>query len=180
MQKESLTKKKHFMIISFAFLLILSIGVLGYFNFDKNNGKKQTDPSSTVHLDQNGNAVDGSYKQKTKDQILDELKKAQINVTDKVSSCALFKSGEKDSCGSWVVENLPSNNVIMQCEIYVNDKLIARSTPISPNQHIESIKLSEPLKAGSYDAVAYINYFKLDSQSYISKAGYKIKIIIES
>ena len=66
----------------------------------------------------------------------------------------------------------------MQCEIYLNDKVIAKSVPIYPNQHIENVILLEDIKPGTYDVIAYINYYKLASKDYISKAGYKIKLVV--
>lgn len=134
---------------------------------------------STITMDENGKATDGKYKEKTKEEILAELNKNQVNVTDKISSSAEFKNGLKGCVGSFVVENLPSNNVIVQCEVFRGKELLSKSVPIYPNEHIETIELLTSMNSGTYDAVVYINYFKLDTKEFISKAGYKIKIIIK-
>lgn len=163
-------------------ILLLLIGVFAALKLTANNSvynSTTSNKSSSMHLDANGKADGGGYMSKSSEQILSELKKAQINVTDKISSSALFSSGIKGSSGSWVVENLASNNVIMQCEIYINNNLFAKSVPIYPNEHIESILLLNDLKPGTYDAVAFINYYKLDTKEYISKAGYKIKLVVQ-
>jgi methionine-rich copper-binding protein CopC len=178
----NLFKGKRLFIMIVFLILLLSIGVFAALKLTANNSVYNSttiNKSSSMHLDANGKADSGEYKAKTSEQVLSELKKAQINVTDKISSSALFSSGIKGSSGSWVAQNLASNNVIMQCEIYINNSLFAKSVPINPNEHIESITLLNDLKSGSYDAVAFINYYKLDTKEYISKAGYKIKLIVQ-
>ncbi len=101
-------------------------------------------------------------------------------VTDKISSSAVFENGAKGNLGTWIVENLPENNVVMQCEIYDCEKLLIKSVPIYPDQHIERIELLESVEAGSHDVTAYINYFTLDTKEYISKVGYKINLTINN
>jgi hypothetical protein len=175
-------KGKSLPIIVLLLFALMSISVFAFINFsaDKTEPKSNTSiNNNSIHLDANGKADNGEYKSKSSEQILSELKKAQINVTDKISSSVSFDNGAKGSSGSWVVENLASNNVIMQCEIFINNNLCAKSVPIYPNEHIESIKLLNDLKSGTYDAVAFINYYKFDTKEYISKAGYKIKLIVQ-
>lgn len=128
---------------------------------------------------QNGNALQGSYQQKTESELLADLKKQQIIVTDKVSSQLLFPKGDAGTKGSWVVENPEANNVIMQCEIVYQGKTIATSTPISPGQHIESIDLSQTIPAGTYSVSANINYYNLNTKAYLSKSTYLIKMVIQ-
>lgn len=176
-----LFKGKQLILMIVLLILLLFIGVFAVMHFtaDKSKLNRQlSDNSSSMNLEDNGKGLNGEYKSKTASQVLTELQKAQVNVTDKISSACIFNSGTKDSTGLWVVENLPANNVIMQCEIFLEDKLLAKSVPIYPNEHIESIKLLNDIKAGTYDVVAYINYYKLDSKEYISKAGYKIKLTV--
>ena len=166
-------------------LLVLLLCVVGFSVFAAMNSNifsQHGDISSTnepEQLDENGIAVDGSIENKTPDEIRSDLQKAQINVTDKLSSHILFPEGEAGTIGTWSVENLESNNVIMQCEVYLDDRLIAKSVPIKPNQHIETIELTDDVKAGEYDAVAYVNYYKLDTNEYISKAGFKIQLTVQ-
>ena len=171
-------KKKKILIIALLLVFLLAAGAFVYISLT--NQGSPADPGASVGLDDNGNALDGGYKAKTKEQILSDLQKAQVTVTDKISSSVVFKSGAKGSYGTWVVENLPENNVVMQCEIYDGDKLLAKSVPILPDQHIEQIELLEPVEAGSHDVTAYINYFTLDTKTYISKAGYKINLTIKN
>lgn len=166
-------------------LLVLLLCVVGFSVFATMNPhifSQHTDISSTNEpdqLDENGVAADGSIENKTPDEIRSDLQKAQINVTDKLGSHILFPEGKAGTKGAWMVENLESNNVIMQCEVYLNDRLIAKSVPIKPKQHIETIELSDDVKAGEYDAIAYVNYFKLNTNEYISKAGFNIQLTIQ-
>ncbi|MFT9055502.1 MAG: hypothetical protein ABF449_02590 [Ethanoligenens sp.] len=169
-------KKKRIIIIALLLVLSVSAGAAGYFGMTVLNRRSATAPA--VRLDTNGSAISGVYQGKSKEQVLSDLQKAEVTVTDKVSSSAVFDSGAKGSYGTWVVENLQENNVIMQCEIYDGDKLLAKSVPIYPNQHIERIELLESVEAGSHDVTAYISYFTLDTKKYISKAGYKINLTV--
>jgi hypothetical protein len=159
----------------------ITVSVAAYVSIQISN--KQTmvtdsNNSEQKQLDNNGSALNGEYQTMTRDEVLADLKKAQVNVTDKLSSFISFPSGLKGTKGSWVVENVKENNVIEQCEIQLGDKLIAKTPPIHPNQHIKNIELLEQLEPGSYDVVAYISYFNLETKDYISKAGYKIKLSI--
>ena len=180
--KNVLTKKRITIFLPILFLLILSVGVFAVVRVSmirtamQNNISKD---SSSIQLDSNGTALSGEYITKTPEQILAELEKAQINVTDKVSTSITFDSGEVGSVGAWVVENIASNTVIMQCEVYFNNSLLSKSVPIYPNEHINSVKLLTSLSPGIYEVIAYVNYFKLDTKEYLGKAGYKIKLIIQ-
>jgi hypothetical protein len=182
-KKDKNPKKKKVFVLLLLFLLFCMVGIGVYVIYT--SGSKENIPAGvskvgqSKQLDENGSAADGTAQSKTPEQVLDELKKAQINVTDKLSSDILFPSGKAGTQGSWTVENLKTNNVIMQCEVFLNNKLIAKSVPIKPNQHIETITLSKDVNVGIYDAIAYINYFKPDTNEYISKAGYKIKLTIQ-
>ncbi|MHB1484958.1 MAG: hypothetical protein ACYCYI_09875 [Saccharofermentanales bacterium] len=176
------SKKRITVFLLMLFLLILSVGVIAVVNvsFTRTAMKnKISKDSSSIQLDSNGNAINGKYITKTPEQILAELEKAQINVTDKVSTSITFDSGEAGSIGAWVVENIASNTVIMQCEVYFNNSLLSKSVPIYPYEHINSINLLTSLSPGIYEVIAYINYFKLNTKEYIGKAGYKIKLIIQ-
>lgn len=170
-------KKKKIIIVALLLVLSVSTGAIAYISLNQGS---PADTGVSVGLDENGNALDGGYKAKTKEQILSDLQKAQVTVTDKISSSAVFDSGAKGSYGTWIVENLPENNVVMQCEIYDGEKLLVKSVPIYPNQHIERIELLEPVEAGYHDVTAYINYFTLDTKTYISKAGYKISLNVKN
>ena len=184
---ESLLRKK--LIFGILFVVVLTLVVVGpaaYFTIRTHElEKRQSSKSSSsqpaakvLDISSMGNAVSGAYVPKTSSQTLLELEKQQVTVTDKVGSQISFTSGDIGSEGTWMVENPASNKVVEQCEIYLNDKLIAKSAPINPGQHIESIKLLQNMISGDYTVTAYLNYFENGSKTYIGKAGYQIKLKI--
>jgi hypothetical protein len=117
---------------------------------------------------------------KTHEEILADLEKQQVIVTDTLSSHAAFPSGKKGTAGEWMIENVKTNNVIQQGEIYLGDVCIARSAPLLPGQHVESITLIEDVPAGTREVIAYMNYFNCDTQAFISRAGFNIKMTVSN
>jgi len=175
--QEKKKRKKIILICIFTVLLLLLL-FLFYANYM--NSETTTNPSATAsHLNGDGNAIDGAADTKSGEELLDSLKKRELVVTDTLSSNIIFPSGQAGTIGSWVVENPSTNSIIQQAEVYYNGQLIAKSAPIYPNQHIESIELDQNIPTGEYDAIAYINYYKLDTQEYVSKTGYKIHLTVQ-
>lgn len=131
-----------------------------------------------VYLEDEGSSIEGEAQAKTREDILEELEKQQLIVTDKLSSNIKFESGEIGTVGDWVVENSKENNIIQQAEVYLDDVLIAKSTPIYPNQYITGVTLLKEIKPGEYDITAYLNYYDIDTKEFISKAGYAIHLTV--
>jgi hypothetical protein len=132
---------------------------------------------SSPKLVDSGSALPGGYD-KTRSEILDELKKKEVVVTDKVSSQLSFHNGNQGAIGDWVVENPKSNKVIEQIDVILNGKRVATSVPIMPGQHIENITLLKTMNTGTYKVTAMINYYNANTKSYIGKTGYEIKMIV--
>jgi hypothetical protein len=180
--EENKKKKKTFLVVVFLLLFVLSSG-FGIFAA-MNPGiffqsAENSTAGNTKWIDENGNAIDGALQNKSPDEILKELQEKQINVTDKLSSHIFFPDSKAGTEGQWVVENVEANMVAIQCEVYLGDRMIAKSVPIKPNQHIETIILSEDVEPGEYDVIAYINYFSIDSGDYLAKAGFKVKLTVQ-
>jgi len=135
-----------------------------------------TSPSSS--LDDSGSALPGSSSSPSRQEILSQLQKQQVTVTDKVSSQISFPGGSTGSTGIWEVENQPSNSVIMQCEIILNGKTVAKSVPIYPGQHIDSITLSQPVTPGNYNVTATIKYYNKTTKAYLGMADYGIHMSV--
>jgi hypothetical protein len=169
-------RKKVILICMVSFLLVLLLILLYVNNMNLESTGNPT--TTTSYLSGDGNAIDGIAGTKSSEEILDSLRKQELVVTDTLSSNIIFSTGQAGTVGSWVVENPSTNNVIQQAEIYYNGQLIAKSVPIFPNQHIESIELNQDIPTGEYEAIAYINYYKLDTQEYVSKTGYKIHLTV--
>jgi hypothetical protein len=170
-------KNKKNIVILLIVVLLLLLAAFVYFT-NENSPTSSMPKASASYLEDNGNALDGTARTKTKDEILDELKKQQLVVTDKLSSNISFDVGKTGTTGKWVVENLSGNNIIQQAEVYFKDTLIAKTTPIYPDQHIESVELKKDIPSGEYTATAYINYYNINTKEFISKAGYKIHLTI--
>lgn len=169
------TKKKVLMV-----LLIAAVVVTAAFFFLRGCSDSFEDKATSVYLDDDSSSIDGQAQARSREDILKELEKQQLIVTDKLSSHISFPVGKVDTIGEWIVENLEENSIIQQAEVYLDDVLIARTTPIYPNQHITGISLLEEVKTGEYEVIAYLNYYDLDTKEFISKAGYKIRLTIKS
>ena len=136
-------------------------------------------PESTpVYLDDEGSSITGEAESASREEILKSLEKQQLVVTDKLSSNISFDSGTAGTVGDWVVENPEENNVIQQAEVYLADTLIAKSTPIYPNQHITGVSLLTDIESGEYEVTAYLNYYDIETKEFISKAGYRIHLTV--
>ncbi|HCA28480.1 MAG TPA: hypothetical protein DEP23_02305 [Ruminococcaceae bacterium] len=175
-------KKKKSLLIFLVLLLVLTVGFGIWTLANPNFFSQPTNSSSKINtkrIDENGSAIDGGVKSKTQEEILKELQADQINVTDKLSSNIFFPSGKAGTEGNWTVENVETNTVAIQCEVYLGDKMIAKSVPIKPNQHIETIILSEDVDPGQYEVIAYVNYYSIDKGDYLAKAGFKITLTVQ-
>jgi hypothetical protein len=100
-------------------------------------------------------------------------------VKDNLALCVSFPDGSAGSAGTWQLSNSDSNDVIMQAKIYIDDSLIATSPAVKPGKNVKSITLQNDLKEGSYDAIAYINYYDVDTQVYRGSAGYRVNVTVK-
>ena len=130
--------------------------------------------SPVSRLDDTGSAEPGSSSSPSRQEILSRLQKQEVTVTDKVSAQASFFNGSKGSTGTWEVENPSSNSVVMQCEIVLDGKTVAKSAPIYPGQHIDGLTLSRQVSPGNYSVTATIRYYNKDTKAYLGMADYKI------
>ena len=144
-------KKRLILFIILLVILCTAVGAVSAIyltgSIRKSNAINSSNNSAAVMLEDNGIAIDGMTESKTPEEMLAELQAEQINVTDQLSSCIVFPSGEVGASGSWTVENLASNNVIMQCEVYLGEDMIAKTAAIRPNQHIENVSLLKDLES---------------------------------
>lgn len=156
-------------LIAAAFLLLRGYG--GPASLEK--------PKETpAYLEDKGSALDGEAKEKEREEIMSELEKRQLVVTDNLSSNITFSSGKAGTVGDWMVENSRENNIIQQAEVYLGEILIVKSAPIYPNQHINGVDLLENIESGEYEVTAYLNYYDIGTKEFISKAGYNIHLTV--
>ena len=170
------SKKKRTTIIILLVILILIIIFLAIKSCNSEDSLIPT--KEPIYLEDDGTSKDGLAEVRTRDEILNELKRQQLIVTDKLSSNITFPSSEVGAIGEWIIENPIENEIIVQAEVYLNDVLIAKSTPIYPNQHITGIELGEYVKGGEYEVTAYLNYYDIETKEFVSKAGYKIHMTV--
>ncbi len=161
------------LLIVFAAAAFLALRSFGYIDLPE-------EPQATaVYLEDDGGSLEGEAERKEREDIMDELEKQQLIVTDTLSSNISFPSGEVGAVGEWVVENGVENTVIQQAEVYLDDVLIAQSTPIYPNQHITGVELLAEVAPGEYDVIAYLNYYDIETKAFLSKAGYNIHLTVK-
>jgi hypothetical protein len=168
--------KRIFMVVLLCLLILILF--LAYINTLCPDPSMRTPSSPISSLDQSGNAIDGTANPKSMEEILDDLERQQLVVTDKLSSNITFPAGDSGTIGDWIVENPASNNITQQAEVYFENQMIAKSAPIYPNQHIEKIELLQDMHSGEYDVIAYINYYDMETQEFISRAGYSIHLTV--
>lgn len=74
----------------------------------------------------------------------------------RINSSPVFSA---DGRGKISIENPSFNNYLLVLELCLTDDptLLYQSQYLAPNQYIESIRLSAPPSAGTYDAIAYLN-----------------------
>ena len=179
-EKETLKLWDRKRIVFLILLLVALIAIAVFICFKSFSGQWVfNEPETTaVYLEDEGASLEGEAEQVDTDALLAELEKQQLVVTDKLSSNITFKSGEIGTIGEWVVENSADNTIIMQAEVYLNDTIIAKSTPIYPDQHITGIELLQEVETGEYEVTAYLDYYDLETKEFISKAGYKIHLTV--
>lgn len=183
-KKEDEKRKRKWPYILLLILLLLLLLLLLLRSCGNQHPCPNPPPSSSVSsssvpsLDDTGSAEPGSASNPSRQEILSRLQKQEVTVTDRVSAQASFSSGAKGSTGTWEVENPSSNTVIMQCEIVLNGKTVAKTAPIYPGQHIDGLTLSQPVSSGSYSVTAAIKYYSKTTKAYLGMADYKIHLSV--
>ncbi len=125
-----------------------------------------------------GAALAGPYLGRSREEILAELARKQMRVTDTLSSHAVFPIGTAGAWGEWMVENVAGNEVMQQAEIVIGDRCVARSAALMPGQHVTAIRLLSDVAPGTHEAYAFLNYFAADTHTYISKTGFRIHVTV--
>ena len=169
-------KRKTFVIL----MLIVLIAIAVFICFKSCSGHSLFGKPETtsVYLEDESGSLEGEAEQADIEKMLAELAKQQLIVTDKLSSNITFESGTVGTVGEWIVENPADNKVIIQAKVYLDDTLIAKSTPIYPDQHITGIELLEIVETGEYEITVYLDYYGVETKEFISKAGYRIHLTV--
>lgn len=168
--KNKSKKSRRTLLLIILLLLAVGITVVAITVTVINNSKST---SSAAPLVNNGSAMSGVYQGKSSSELLKELEKQQVRVTDKISSQIMFPSGNQGTKGAWIVENSPANSVTEQCSVVLKGQTVALSTPIKPGQHIENITLNTPVSPGTYSVTVNIKYYDSKTSVCLGQADYQ-------
>ena len=122
--------------------------------------------------------MEGSYEGRHARRFSQSSNARQLLVTDNTVLTRRFHP-EKPTLGNGWWENISGNEVIQQAEIRIGERCVARSAVLQPGQHVSQVRLLEEVPAGTHEAIAYLNYYTTDTQDYISKAGFDIRLTVD-
>jgi hypothetical protein len=129
-----------------------------------------------------GGADDGHLSNMTPEQILEQMQIAAdaAYFSFKINARPVFENGKAK--GNLGIEN-PSYNIYpMVVQIFLDDtdELIYDSGGILPDQHIDNAALTKALKAGSYNATAYLNAYDPDTKEFQGKQAAALIITVQN
>ena len=113
-------------------------------------------------------------KQAELDRVVEE---GMLNIS--IASVIEFANGTSE--GTAYIENVPSNKYVMKVTITLdsNNEVVYESGGIKPDSHIDTIKLSKDLEAGTYPATATFTAYDPDSLEEVGQAAAKITIVVD-
>lgn len=126
-------------------------------------------------------AQDGQAPYKTEEEMQAELNRVvedgMLNIS--IASVITFKNGTSE--GTAYIENVPSNKYVMKVTITLdnNNETVYESGGIKPDSHIDNIKLTQSLPAGTYPATATFTAYDPDSLDEVGQAAAKVTIVVE-
>ena len=153
------TRKKQRKAIFLVVTVLLIIFTASALIFSRYTGEKTTIYPDVEGQDKSAYDMEPSF--------LDTVLGIKKNPLD-TFSYEIKKEIEFDSFGDRgiaMITNPPENNCLMAVEITLDDDddVIYRSGYLKPNQRIDEIELSNPLKSGEYEAVVYFCAVDFDS-----------------
>lgn len=86
--------------------------------------------------------------------------------------------GEK---GNIEIKNPQNSNYWVNVKIYLkdNNEFIYESGLLKPGQEVAEASLDKKLAAGSYEAIAYLDVYELDSKAYVGRTSISISVLIQ-
>lgn len=92
----------------------------------------------------------------------------------------VFTNGGKK--GNIEIKNPQNSNYWVNVKVYLKDtnEFIYESGLLKPGQEVAEASLNKTLVAGSYEAVAYLDVYELDSKDYVGRTSILISILIQS
>ncbi len=168
-EKEFEKKSKTPIIILIVVLVIAAIGVGAWAVISQSGGFYD-------NAAQNGQAPykTDEEKQAELDRVVEE---GMLNIS--IASVIEFANGTSE--GTAYIENVPSNKYVMKGTITLdsNNEVVYESGGIKPDSHIDTIKLSKDLEAGTYPATATFTAYDPESLEEVGQAAAKITIVVD-
>ena len=66
----------------------------------------------------------------------------------------------------------------LKFQLKINDEILYESNLVEAGKHIQKIKISRPLNSGIYDAIVFIQPYKMDMETPTNNGEVKIKLIV--
>ena len=177
---EEKKKKKRRVLIMVILLVILAI-VIGalicssYSARDRHppattsRGQSQTDTSTDTS---NGSVTSGTAARKSTSEILQELQKQVVMATPDFLPLITFNSGKKGATGNWQFQNLKKNTVAMEGQVYDNEKLIAETPVLKPDQYVSAVTLLSNIPTGTRHVDIVIKFFNLKTNALMATSTF--------
>lgn len=169
-EQEPKKKSKAPIIILIVVLVLAAIGV-----------------GAWAFISQSGGFYDNSAQNGQAPYKTDEEKQAELDrvveegmLSISIASVIEFQNGTSE--GTAYIENVPSNKYVMKVTITLdsNDEVVYESGGIKPDSHIDTIKLTKDLAAGTYPATATFTAYDPDSLDEVGQAAAKITIVVDA
>ena len=171
MDKKNKQYSNKFKVVALCVIVIVSLCVIFISNKNKSN----------VNV-QGGILKEGIIPGYTEEEIkaIMQRKADESTFSFEINSRPIFKDGK--SQGNLRIANPPYNKYAINVEIKLdsNGKSVFNSGKINPNNYIEYAKLTKKLKAGEYDATAFINAYDTNTGEFKGTSAAKLIIKIES
>lgn len=168
-EEEFKKKSKVPFIIILVIVIIAAIGV-GIWAFASQGGGFYDNSA------QNGQAPykTDEEKQAELDRVVEE---GMLSIS--IASVIEFENGTSE--GTAYIENVPSNKYDMKVTITLdsNNEVVYESGGISPDSHIDTIKLMKNLAAGTYPATATFTAYDRQTHEEVGQAAAKITIVVD-
>lgn len=172
-QEKKSGKSKKIITISVISVLLIAVAVLVYLLL--NQQKSVFNPKM-----KDQNAVSGQLEGKSEKEIEAELNRIVEEGMFHISINPQIIMPDGNSEAELRIENVPSNHYLMSVKITLDDsgEVVYTSGMIEPDYHIQSAKLDQKLKKGTYEATAVFTAYDPDTQAEKGQASAKIVFIV--
>lgn len=127
-------------------------------------------------------AKEGQASYKTLEEIEAERNRQMEEGMLNISIASVIEFENSSSPGTAYIENVPSNKYVLKVTITTdsNGETVYQSGGIKPDSVIESIKLSQPLGAGTYPATATFVAYDPDTLNEVGQAAAKVTLVVDN